>query len=208
MTSAADQPAKGHGHRTALDVSAQRVARVYAEALLDAAEAKAQVEPVLAELGSLFDDLFRDSPELAAFFLTAGISRRAKKAVLEQSFTGRVSDVFLNFLLVLDDHDRLYLLPYIRPIVHELADERAGRMAVQVSSAVPLPEDQRERLRQQLRDTFRKEPVIEEKVDPDLLGGLVVRVGDWLYDASVRTRLENLRKQLIERRSHVTNPVG
>ena len=56
--------------------------------------------------------------------------------------------------------------------------------------------DQRERLLNDLRQTIHKEPVLETQVDPALLGGLVVKVGDWVYDASVRTRLENLKKQL------------
>jgi F-type H+-transporting ATPase subunit delta len=77
-------------------------------------------------------------------------------------------------------------------------------MRVTVTTAVPLPDDQRERLRQELREKYKKEPVLTTKVDPALLGGLVVKVGDWLYDASVRTRLTNIRKQLIERGSHAT----
>ena len=54
----------------------------------------------------------------------------------------------------------------------------------------------------QLRDLWQREPILESAVDPDLLGGLVVQVGDWLYDASVRTQLETLRNQLITRSSH------
>jgi F-type H+-transporting ATPase subunit delta len=71
-----------------------------------------------------------------------------------------------------------------------------------VTSAVPLPDDQREQLRQELRAKYNKEPVLTTQVNPALLGGVVIRVGDWIYDASVRTRLETLRKQLTERRSH------
>ena len=69
-------------------------------------------------------------------------------------------------------------------------------------SAVPLDEGQLERLRQELRADFRREPILTAVVDPELLGGLVVRVGDWVYDASVRTRIETVRNQLIERSSH------
>jgi F-type H+-transporting ATPase subunit delta len=73
---------------------------------------------------------------------------------------------------------------------------------VQVRSAVPLADDQADRLRQQLRESLRLDPVLRTEVDPKLLGGIVVKVGDWLYDASVRARLDSIRKQLIERSSH------
>jgi F-type H+-transporting ATPase subunit delta len=73
---------------------------------------------------------------------------------------------------------------------------------VEVRSAVPLPDDQRERLLNQLRATLQREPILQTRVDENLLGGLVVRVGDWVYDASVKTRLETIRHQLTERSSH------
>jgi F-type H+-transporting ATPase subunit delta len=75
-------------------------------------------------------------------------------------------------------------------------------MRVQVQSAVALAQDQQERLRAELQAAFHKEPVLETQVDPNLLGGMVVRVGDWLYDLSVRTQLENIRDQIIARSSH------
>lgn len=75
-------------------------------------------------------------------------------------------------------------------------------MLVEVRSAAPLSEPHAERLRHELRESFHKEPILAMKVDPDLIGGLMVKVGDWLYDASVRTQLETLRHQLIESSSH------
>ena len=104
--------------------------------------------------------------------------------------------------MVLNDHDRLFL---VRPIVaayEELSNEHNRRMTVQVRSATPLQDYQRERLSQELRAAFNKEPILEATVDPDLLGGMTVQVGDWLYDASVRSKLETLSNQLIERSSH------
>jgi F-type H+-transporting ATPase subunit delta len=191
-------------HETVLDAGSRRVARVYAEALLDAAQKRGETERVLEEFASLFEDLFRADPQFEAFLASGAISRKPKAAVIHRAFDGRASDTFLNFLLVLNDHQRLDLLRGIHEAVKELHDERTGRMRVEVTSAVPLPDDQRERLMGELRQKYKKEPVLATRVDPSLLGGIVVRVGDWLYDASVRTRLENIRKQLIERGSHGT----
>jgi F-type H+-transporting ATPase subunit delta len=191
-------------HETVMDAGSRRVARVYAEALLGAAEKAGQIGPVLDEFASLFEDVFRADPQFGTFLASGAISRKPKAEVIHRVFDGRASEAFLNFLLVLNDHQRLDLLRGIYEAARELYDERGGRLRVLVTSAVPLPDDQRERLLQELRAKYRKEPVLTTRVDPALLGGLVIRVGDWTYDTSVRTRLETIRKQLIERGSHVT----
>jgi F-type H+-transporting ATPase subunit delta len=188
--------------QTVLDGDARRVAPVYAESLLDAAADLNQTDQVLDELAALIDGVLRAAPQLEAFLLSGAASGR-KAEVIRRAFDGRASDLFRNFLLVLIAHRRLDLLRGIREAATELRAEREGRMRVLVTSAVPLRDDQRERLRQQLRARFRKEPVLTARVEPDLLGGVVVRVGDWLYDASVRARLETVRQQIIERGRHV-----
>jgi F-type H+-transporting ATPase subunit delta len=189
-------------HETVLDAGSRRVARVYAESLLDAADKRNATPQVLEEFASLLEDVFRADPQFEAFLASGAISRKPKAQVIRRAFDGRASDVFRNFLLVLNDNLRLDLLRAIYQAVRELYDERSGRMRVVVTSAVPLPDDQRDRLLHELREKYHKEPVLATRVDPDLLGGLVVRVGDWLYDGSVRTRLQTIQKQLIERGSH------
>jgi F-type H+-transporting ATPase subunit delta len=184
------------------DVGAQRVARTYAEAFLNAAAKQGQADAGLEELDFLVDELFKADPQFEDFLSSGAIGRDRKAQVLRSVFESRASALVYNFLQVLNTHERLDLLRPIRAQAHELQDERAGRMRVDVRSAAALPDDQRERLRQELRDTFRREPILEMQVDPDLLGGLVVRVGDWLYDASVRTQLETIRNELIARSSH------
>ena len=67
---------------------------------------------------------------------------------------------------------------------------------------MPLPDDQRDQLTRELRELVHGEPILETEVDPDLLGGLVVRFHDWLYDGSVQTQLQTIRNQLIESSSH------
>ena len=190
-------------HETVLDYGARRVARVYAESLLDVAAECGQTDELLEEFGTLIDGVF---PAAAQFevFLASGVNSRKKADVIRRAFGGRASDLFRNFLLVLNAHRRLDLLRRIRDVAKELHDERAGRLRVLVTSAVPLPDDQRERLRQELCAKYRMEPILTARVEPALLGGIVLRVGDWLYDASLRTRLETVRKRIFERGSHVT----
>jgi F-type H+-transporting ATPase subunit delta len=189
-------------HPTVMDVGTQRVAKVYAEAILRAAEARGQVEELEQDLDSLLKDVLDKDPRLETFFSSGAIGKHPKAQVLRATFAGRASDVFVHSLLVLNDHERLDLLRPIRAAYRELRDRRAGRMRVLVRTAVPLPDDQRDRLLQQLRESFHQEPLLDTQVDQDLLGGIVVRVGDWLYDQSVRTQLETIRNQIIARSSY------
>ena len=187
---------------TVLDVGEQRVAKVYAEALLNAAAKQGDVDGVVEEFESLVNDVFTRTPEFEALLSSGAIGRKQKDEVLRKTFADKLSPVFLNVLLVLSDHERLDMLRGILAAAQELRDERMGRMRVEVQSATPLPEDQRERLRRELKETFQREPLLSVRTDPELLGGLVVRVGDWLYDASVRAQLDSIRNQIIERSSH------
>ena len=184
------------------DVDAQRIGRVYAEALLNAAEKQGQTDAVFEELDSLVHDVFAAQPEFELLLSSAAAGRKARAEVLRAVFAGRASELFYNFLQVLNDNDRLGLLRAIRAAYRDLHDERAGRVRIQVRSAVPLAEEQKDRLARRIRDAFHVEPVLVTDVDATLLGGLYVRIGDMLYDASVRAQLDNIRSEIIARSSH------
>jgi|DewCreStandDraft_2_1066082.scaffolds.fasta_scaffold01567_16 F-type H+-transporting ATPase subunit delta len=194
----ADRPV----YPTVLDIRGQQIARVYAEALLRAARAQQAEEQVLEELDSLVDDVFTSAPELELFLTSGIISRRRKAETISRLFTGRAHPLVLNFLLVLNDHDRLPLLRTIVRAYRQLRDREARRVRVEVQSAVPLGEAYLERIAGQLRDIFRLEPLVTNRVEPELLGGLVVRIGDWVFDGSVRSRLSKLEKELLARASY------
>lgn len=189
-------------HETILDDSTRHIARVYAEALLNAAQRRQQDAAVLEDLEALVGQVFARDPAFEQFLASAAIGRDRKAAILRRAFEGHSDELLVNFLLVLNERDRLDLLRAVVVAYRALYDRRAGRMHVQVASAVPLAADQEERLRQELRAKFNREPVLHTRVDPDLLGGLLVRVGDFVYDGSVRARLETIRNQLIERSSY------
>jgi F-type H+-transporting ATPase subunit delta len=185
------------------DVGTERVARVYAEALLSEAWDKMRGQETLDELSELVHHVLNPAPDLENFLASEVISRDVKERVLDRAFASRSSELMMKFLHVLNKHNRLGLL---RPILAEyrsLYDERQNRVRVDLRSAVPLTEGEINRIKDDIRSlSGGKEPIVETQVDPDLIGGLVVRVGDWLYDGSVRTRLETIRSHLIERSSH------
>jgi F-type H+-transporting ATPase subunit delta len=184
------------------DVGAQRIARVYAEALYDVAQTKGEAQDALDELNALIGEVFRKDAGLEVYLSSGAVGRHHKKDLIDRTFIGRSSETFSNFLLVLNHHDRLDLLRPIQREYKELFEERTGLILVEVRSARALSEQQVEKLRNELRESFKREPVLAMKEDADLIGGLMVKVGDWLFDASVRTELETLRNQLIESSSH------
>jgi F-type H+-transporting ATPase subunit delta len=184
------------------DVSEQRLARVYAEALLNLTERDQCVDEVHDELRQLTTNVIGQVQDLQAFLSGGTVGRRRRADVLKQAFADRAHPIVVQFLLVLNEHDRLTLLALIVRELGELIDMRNRRFPVLVRSAAPLADDQRQRLVSNLRDLFKLDPVLDVKVDPELLGGLIIRIGDWLFDGSVRNELENLRKQLMEKSSH------
>jgi F-type H+-transporting ATPase subunit delta len=184
------------------DVSEQRLARIYAEALLNLCEREQCVQEVHDELRQLVSDVMARDPALAEFFSSAAVGRHKRAEVLQHAFAQRSHPVVLQFLLVLNEHDRLFLL---RDILRELTrfiDRRGHRFPVLVRTAVPLADDQQQRLVDDLRHAFKLEPMLNVTVDPDILGGMIIRIGDWLFDGSVRNQLNVLRKQLVESSSH------
>ena len=118
-----------------------------------------------------------------------------------KALSGRSSDLIRNFIGVLNKNGRLGILKDIRAAYAALQDAAAGRVQVTVKTAVPLAGDQVTSLTNRLATALNKQPVLNFQVDPDLLGGIVVQVGDRVIDTSVRTRIQTLRAQLMERGS-------
>ncbi|MCS6849560.1 MAG: ATP synthase F1 subunit delta [Gemmataceae bacterium] len=192
-----ERPARG-----AADARTRQIARVYAEALLRAADEASQADEVVADFEALLQAVEGSSPELRRLFANGVMSRRVRGEVIRRVFEGRAHPLLVNFLLVVNDHDRTALLPVMLYELKELRDRRARRIPVSVYAAVPLSDDQLERIRNRLREVLNLEPRLEVRVDPALLGGLMIRVGDQVFDGTVRTRLHQLRDQLIARSSH------
>jgi F-type H+-transporting ATPase subunit delta len=187
---------------TVLDPSTSRIARVYAEAIFRAADNRQQIDGLLEELDSLTKDVFKADPQFEAFLYSTAVGRDQKREVIESVFENTASELFVNALMVLNAHERLSLLRSIVAEYEELRDEHGGLVRVIVRTPVPLSDDQRERLGHELQESLRKTPRIESQVDPELLGGMVLSVGDWVYDFSVRTQLDEIRNHLLTRSSY------
>jgi F-type H+-transporting ATPase subunit delta len=181
---------------------AGRVARTYAEALLSVAEERNQADEVGDELKALTGELFAERPALEAFFATPAVSRVRKDEALTKLFDGRTTPLLTDFLRVLNKKGRLGLIRLIAVAYRNLRDAKANRARVLVESATPLSEKQLDDLRTTLGGVIGKQAVLVPRVNPELIGGLIVHVGDKVFDTSVRTKLFNVRTQLLERGNH------
>jgi F-type H+-transporting ATPase subunit delta len=178
------------------------VARRYAEALIDAAQKEGQVDPALEELAEFESDVLGRFPRFGELLASGRVPVGDKDRILTEAFSGRASDLVLRFLRVLNRHGRSGLLAPIVAEARTIWDRRNRRIPVTVRSAVPLGDDQVQALRERLAGLVPGTPILKIATDPALIGGLVVQVGDQLYDASVKSRLAQLRHRLIEGKLH------
>jgi F-type H+-transporting ATPase subunit delta len=186
-------------HDTVLEArtTQSRLARVYAEALLAAAEKEApqRVEEVGAELAEFVRGV-ASHPGVASFLASPALGKKKKAEALAPALRS-ASELLRGLVGVLTQNNRLDLLRNVAAAYRQLLDRRAGRVPVKVTAAVELTDDERDKLAENLRKALRQEPVLNVRVDPDLLGGLVVQVGDTVIDTSVRSRLQSLRSILL-----------
>jgi F-type H+-transporting ATPase subunit delta len=178
-----------------------RLARVYAEALLAAAEKQKAVEATGEDLNAFVSEVLDKDKAAEAFLSSPAVGKKAKNAVLAAALPGRASDLVRGLLGVLAKNNRLDLVRGVAAAYRQLLDERAGRVRVKVSAATRLSEAQREALAETLSSILKQQPVLDVRVDPDLLGGMVVQVGDRVIDTSVRTRLQTIRTLLLDKGS-------
>jgi F-type H+-transporting ATPase subunit delta len=189
--------------RAGKEGSAERgLARVYAEALLDVADQRGQADEIGQELETIVREVLAQSPEIERTLGSPVVRRAVKEKLIADAFKGKVSDLLFNFLHVMNSKDRLTLLRHVAAAYRDLLDQRAKRLRVKVRSAVPLSDAQAERLRQEIAQATGLEPIVSARIDPELLGGMIVQIGDQVFDSSVRTRIETIRNQLLARSSY------
>jgi F-type H+-transporting ATPase subunit delta len=170
----------------------------YAEALFEASRERDELEEVLSDLGE-FAGALHDSEELRLFFYGGQLPERQKRRALDGLTEGMKTQA-TNFLKVLVDNGREEILEEVLARYEQLVKEHLGKIEVEVTTAVELSEEQLDRLRDRLGGVLEgKEIILENNVDPDLIGGAVFRYGGRMMDGSIRGRLESLREGMLER---------
>jgi len=184
------------------DVDAEKIAEVYAEAYLNAvvghvAKHGGSLDDAVAEFASLVDVL-KSQPKLEAVLVSAMVPKNDKIALLAKAFASSASPLFWNFLQIVAKRNRLDLLIPIFLQTQVQLNERQRRIPVTITTATEIDSQSFAALSEKLRTVLGGEPIVRSVVDPDVLGGLVVRVGDTIYDASLSTQLHTVCRQMIE----------
>lgn len=180
------------------DPSARAIAKSYALSFLDAAESKGDDE-ALESLTSFVDDVLTPNPKFEQLLASPLTGRDNVLGILERTVLGSASPVLANFLKVLASHDRFEL---VRPVLEQAwleRERRQGKKRVVVKTAQPLSDTELTSVREKIDAAFDFEPIVQAETDPHMIGGLIVQVGDTVYDSSLRTRLNGLKVRLRER---------
>ncbi|MCY2962957.1 MAG: ATP synthase F1 subunit delta [Planctomycetota bacterium] len=183
------------------DPQAGSIARVYADALLDAVPTEQQ-PGVIEELDSFVHDVLPKFPEFQRLLGSAIVGRDEKLQLIQNVVAPRASETFTSFMKVLARHDRLDLLPNICRHVGLQHEIRGGRRRVQVTTAQAVSEETRHAIEQSLAQSLSFTPIVELAVDAALIGGMRIRVGDTVYDGSLRARLKQLQQRVQQRSTH------
>jgi F-type H+-transporting ATPase subunit delta len=173
----------------------EEIAQVYARALFEVATEHDTVDLVREELGQ-FADALSDSHELQMFLFSPYFSTEEKEAGLRRAVTD-ADENFVNFLSVLLENHRMPAIFRLRRVYDGLWREAHHLLAVQITSAVQLDPSVAERVGEEIGRQTGRTVELTSAVEPDILGGIVVRVGNSIIDASIRTRLDKLRKQVV-----------
>jgi F-type H+-transporting ATPase subunit delta len=178
-------------------MSVSIVARRYAQALLELGVEQNSLDTIVGELESIAA-MWESSHELRNALENPLVPHAAKKAVMND-VAARLgaSPTTRNTLLLLVDRRRIKTLPYLARTLRELADARKGVVRAEVTTAVALADAYYARLQAQLEKMTGKRIVVDRRIDPTLLGGVVTRIGDRIFDGSLRTRLQSLRDALM-----------
>ena len=178
-------------------MNVDKVAVVYARALLEAAVEKNVLDDVLGDAAA-FEEALRRDADVWRFLVNPRVERSAKRNALTAALGGKSSEIFLNFLFLLIDKGRLVLLRDMLSAFRALYDEKAGIVRAEAVSAVPIPEDTLGELTHKLATELGKRVIVTNRVAPEILGGLVVRFDGRVADGSLRTALEEIRDEMIE----------
>jgi len=174
----------------------EELAQVYARALFEVAREQGKLDQLREQLVQFAEALEGDR-QLAIFFFSPYFSTAEKEQGLERMLDG-ADESFLNFLRLLIEKHRMPVLFRIRASYQRLWDEENKVLPVEITSAVELDRSTTENLGSTIGERTGRKVTLAARVDPEIIGGIVVRVGNSILDASIRNRLEQLRRHVAQ----------
>ena len=172
----------------------EEIAAVYARSLFEVAKEQDKLDTIREQLGA-FADALDETRELQVFFFSPYFSTTEKQDGLDRAVSG-ADPVFVNFLKLLIENHRMPVIFRVRRGYDELWEDENKLLPVRVTSAVELDKKTVSQIGDKIAEQTGRKVDLSAEVDPDILGGIVVRVGNSILDASIRNRLEQLRRQV------------
>ena len=176
---------------------AEIVSERYALSLYEVAKEEKKTAELLEELEAV-TQVFADNPDLMKVLKTPSIQFSEKKDTLQNVFGGRIDPYLLNFLMLITEKRRIGLLPEMTEAYKQQYYFEEGICEVRATTAAPMSAELTEKLKAKMCSVTGKKVVLKTKVDPSLLGGIVVKVDNKQIDTSVKTRLQELAQQLTQ----------
>ena len=174
-----------------------RVAKPYARALYEAAVEQEVLPSITADIDKL-RELLEQSEELTQFINSPLLTPQIKSDTFQQLFSDGMHPLMINFFKLLALKQRERYLVAIMDVFSAIVDEAAGRVVAKVTTAVPITQNQEQQLVQQLSAYSGKQVRLETETDEQIQGGFIVQLGDTVFDASVTTQLQRLKRQLAK----------
>jgi F-type H+-transporting ATPase subunit delta len=172
------------------------VALAYASSLLDLASEQNDAEQIGQELAAL-RQIVQENRSFAVFLASPAIGHVERTEFLTRIFGGKLSKLMHNFIGVLNEKGRMSSLSQIADAYDDLLAEKLGKIDVDVTVATKLSPELLEDVRKRVSAALKKDAIVQEHVDDSIIGGLIIRVGDKLMDASVKTQLAAMKQQLL-----------
>jgi F-type H+-transporting ATPase subunit delta len=174
----------------------EEIAQVYARSLFEVAKEQGKLDEIREQLDQ-FAEALEENRELQVFFFSPYFSTEEKKEQLKGALDG-ADEILLNFLELLLEKHRMPLVFRVRRAFQDLWERENKLLQVQVTSAIELDPSVIEQIGERVGEQTDRKVELSAEVDPDILGGIVLRVGNSILDASIRNRLEKLRRQVAK----------
>jgi ATP synthase F1 delta subunit len=172
----------------------EEIAQVYARSLFEVAQEQDKLDEIREQLGA-FVDALNDNHDLSVFFFSPYFSTEEKKEGLDKAISG-ADEAFLNFLGLLIENHRMPVIFRVRRQYDAMWEEENKLLPVEVTTAVELDKSTLNSIGKAIGEQTDRKIELTGNVDPDILGGIVVRVGNSILDASIRRRLQQLRREV------------
>ncbi len=185
-------------HSTAMDTSQQRVGEIYARSLLAIGQKSGHVDSLLEQVQSLAEVVAK-LPPFRALMESPRVSFEEKAKLIDKALGPQSTPDFTNFVKVLTRKNRFDCLPAVSAAAQKLHNEIRGRVGATLITAEPVDADMLRHTSTQLAKTLGKEVDLKSQLDPSILGGSIVRVGDTVYDGSAKNQLRRARSAAVQR---------